>query len=398
MPGMNGAKSERRGSLRLRAVQTPIIPVVAELIRNNPGTISLGQGVVYYDPPPAAFDALKDCLSDSGNHKYGAVQGLPQLQDIVVEKLTAQNRIISESSNIVISAGSNMGFYNVLLAISDPGDEIVLVHPFYFNHEMAITMAACVPVPVTAGSDYQLSPDKIASAVTDKTRAIITISPNNPSGAVYPESTLRAINELCASKGIYHISDEAYEDFVFDGSKHFSPGSIEGSLAHTISLFSLSKAYGFAGWRIGYTVMPSHLVDPVIKIQDTVLICPTLVSQQAAIGAVNEGKAYCDRKLRSIVEIRGLFMQRLRALNGLVGPVLSQGAFYILLRIHTDMHDMVLIERLIREHGVAAIPGSAFGITDGCYLRIAFAALDKETATQGIDRLVNGLVDLVGAG
>src|SRR5205807_2533015 len=118
--------------------------------------------------------------------------------------------------------------------------------PYYFNHEMAVTMADARPVVVKTDENYQLRPDAIRQAITSRTRAIVTVSPNNPSGAVYGEAALREVNELCRSRGLYHIHDEAYEYFTYEGARHFSPGSITGAQGHTISLYSLSKAYGFA--------------------------------------------------------------------------------------------------------------------------------------------------------
>ena len=173
-----------------------------------------------------------------------------------------------------------MAFVNAVLAVADPGDEIILLAPYYFNHEMAVAMAGCRPVVVPTDARYQLRLDAIAPAITPRTRAVVTISPNNPTGAVYPEADLRAVNELCAARGVYHIHDEAYEYFTYDGAAAFLAGSIAGAAPHTISLYSLSKAYGFASWRIGYMVIPDALFEAVNKIQDTKLICPPLVSQQ----------------------------------------------------------------------------------------------------------------------
>ena len=189
-----------------------------------------------------------------------------------------------------------MGFVNAVLAITDPGDEIILNTPYYFNHEMAITMADCKAVCVPTDENYQLRPEPIEKAITTRTRAVVTISPNNPSGAVYPEKTLRQVNDLCRRHGIYHISDEAYEYFIYDGARHFSPGSIAGSSQHTISLFSLSKAYGFASWRIGWMVIPERLFRPIRKIQDTILICPPVISQWAAVGAMRVGPVLLRRE------------------------------------------------------------------------------------------------------
>lgn len=386
-----------RESLRMQSVQSPIIPVVGDLIRANPGTISLGQGVAYYGPPPQAIEAIQRFLADPENHKYKLVQGIPELLEAIECKLRQENGILPNGSRIVVTAGANMGFMNAVLAITDPGDEIILQLPYYFNHEMAVAIADCKAVCVPTDDDYQLQPEVIAAAITKRTRAVVTISPNNPSGALYRESDLRRVNEICRSKGIYHISDEAYEYFTYDGARHFSPGSIEGSGGHTISLFSLSKAYGFASWRIGWMVIPEHLYMPVRKIQDTILICPAVVSQWAAVGAMSAGRSYCQDKLRMTAEIRRIFLDELGNIADMVTVPRASGAFYLLMRVHKDAEPMELVRQLIERHKVAVIPGTTFGMEDKCYLRVAYGALHKDTAAEGIGRLVRGLKQILTA-
>lgn len=379
-------------SLRMRSVQTPIIPVIGELIRANPGTISLGQGVAYYGPPPEVARYIERFFADPQNHKYKLVQGIPELLEAIESKLAAENGIrVGPDQRIVVTAGANMGFMNAVLAVTDPGDEIILNLPYYFNHEMAVTMADCKAVCVPTDENYQLQPGLIANAITPRTRAVVTISPNNPSGAVYSEDSLRRVNDLCRRHGVYHISDEAYEYFVHDGARHFSPGSIEGGSPHTISLYSLSKAYGFASWRIGWMVIPEQLFEPVRKIQDTILICAPVVSQWAALGAMRVGKSYCDEKLRQTREIRTILLRELGVIRDLVAVPRADGAFYVLLRVHAGMDPMELTRRLIEEHKVAVIPGTTFGVRDQCLLRVAYGALEKNTAAEGIGRLVRGL-------
>jgi aspartate/methionine/tyrosine aminotransferase len=381
---------------RMQAVQSPIIPVVAEWIRTCPGTISLGQGVVSYGPPPAAAAKIAEFLQEPDNSKYKPVVGLPPLLEAIAEKLTAENKIKLTSSNaIVVTAGGNMAFMNAILAITDPGDEVIIQTPYYFNHEMAITMAGCRPVSVDTDDEYQLRPNAIAEAITPRTRAVVTISPNNPTGAVYPEVTVREVNRICADRGIYHIHDEAYENFVYNNAQHFSPASIDTTEVHTISLFSLSKAYGFASWRIGYMVIPRALLDSIKKIQDTILICAPVISQYAAIGALQIGSSYCSEKLRAIEEVRRIVLDQLQSIPDICTVPRADGAFYFLLRIHKPLDPLTLTERLIREHGVAVIPGTAFGIREGCYLRVAYGALQRDTAAEGIGRLVRGLKALV---
>jgi aspartate/methionine/tyrosine aminotransferase len=384
-------------SARLRAVQSPIIPVIADLIRRHPGTISLGQGVVGYGPPPAALAQIEQFLADPANHKYQPVGGIAPLLAAVEAKLAAENGVRigpAHGNRLMVTAGGNMAFMNAVLAIADPGDEFILPTPYYFNQEMAVTMANCRPVLVPTDASYQLDLDALRAAITPRTRAIVTVSPNNPSGAVYSAAALRAVNALCAERGIFHISDEAYEYFTFDGAEHFSVASLPGSAAHTISLYSMSKAYGFASWRIGWMVFPQRLEAAIRKIQDTLLICPPVVSQFAAVGALSAGVGYVREHLRAIAEVRGLVQNALAPLvaDGICEVPPAQGAFYFLLRLREcDQPPLPFAERLIREHGVAVIPGNAFGLQRGCHLRVAYGALQKETASEGIGRLARGL-------
>ena len=379
-------------SQRLQAVQAPVIPIVAGLIRDQPGTISLGQGVVNYPPPAAATDAICRFLAALDNHQYKLVDGIAPLRELLGQKLAVENGIVvSQDNALVVTAGGNMAFMNALLAITDPGDEVILQTPFYFNHEMALTMLNCRPVLVPTDERFQLDLERIRMAITPRTRAIVTVSPNNPTGAVYPESALRAVNELCRAAGIYHIHDEAYEYFTWDGAKHFSPGSINGSAAHTISLYSMSKAFGFASWRIGYQVIPAQLLDAVKKVQDTNLICPPVISQFAAAGALEAGRAWCEPHLKKIQEVREIVAQELRSIRDICEVPSATGAFYFFLKLATHKSPMQLVESLIREHRVAAIPGDAFGYADGCALRISYGALTPENAREGMGRLTTGL-------
>jgi aspartate/methionine/tyrosine aminotransferase len=385
-----------RQTLRMQAVQTPVIPAVAALIRQHPGAISLGQGVVHYGPPPEALGQIAAFLASPENHKYQAVQGIPQLVEALASKLRTENGItVGSQSAVVVTAGANMGFVNAVLAVTDLGDEVILQTPYYFNHEMAITMAGCRPVPVPTDEHYGLLPDAIRKAITPRTRAVVTISPNNPSGAVYSESSLREVNALCREHGLYHITDEAYEYFTYGEATHFSPGSIAGSEDYTISLFSLSKAYGFASWRVGYMVVPRHLFEAVEKIQDTLLICAPVVSQYAALGALQAGREYCLSRLASIADVRQRALEELSHIGDFCSVPAAEGAFYLLLRLDTSWQPMDLVKRLISDFGVAVIPGSTFGLSEGCYLRVSYGSLTMDTVTEGVRRLVKGLRTLV---
>jgi aspartate/methionine/tyrosine aminotransferase len=175
-----------------------------------------------------------------------------------------------------------------------------------------------------------------------------------------------------------------------------SPGSFPGAAAHTISMYSLSKAYGFAGWRIGYMVYPEQLAPAMMKSQDTILVCPPVASQLAAIAALDVGPDYCRPHVHELADIRDVVVSNLSALAPLATVPAADGAFYCLLKVDTTIDPLTLAERLIREHKVAVMPGPAFGMTDGCYFRVAYGALQKETVAAGIGRLVAGLRAILG--
>ena len=379
-------------SLRLAAVQPPVIPIVGRWTAETPGTISLGQGIVSYGPPSEVMDAVRAFGSTLGDHRYGPVEGLPELVAAVESKLARENGItVRPASRVLVTAGGNQAFVNAVLAVTDPGDEVILPAPYYFNHEMAIVIAGAVPVAVATDREYQLEVEAIAAAITPRTRAVVTVSPNNPTGAVYPEASLRAVNALCRDRGLFHIHDEAYEYFTYEPARHFSPGSLPDAAGHTLSLYSLSKAYGMASWRIGYMVIPEVLADAVNKIQDTLLICPPAASQRAALAALAVGAAYPRARLPQLDATRHAIFEALShaAVPCEVAPV--AGAFYYLVRVHSTLDAMTLVERLIREHKVATIPGSAFADTAACSIRISYGALDPQVVAEGVGRLVKGL-------
>ncbi len=382
-------------SRRTRSIQSPIIPIVRDWIESTPGTVSLGQGVVSYGPPPQALATLPDFLSQAGNHKYGPVEGVAPLRLALAHKLERENDTrLGPERRVVVTAGGNMAVLAVILAIADPGDEVVLLRPFYFNHEMAVRIAGAEPRCVDTDDAFQPRVAAIRAALSPRTRAVVTISPNNPTGAVYAEDVLREINALCGARGIYHIHDEAYEYFTYDRARHFSPASLPDSRRHTIALYSFSKAYGFAGWRIGYMVLPEQLAEAVRKIQDTNVICPPLVSQAAALGALEAGAAYCRERLAGLAKVRAEWLDALERRPDLVEVPESQGAFYLMLRVRTTLDSMTLGERLVRDHRVAVVPGAAFGVREPTLVRVSYGALTPQDATLGLSRLISGLTAL----
>jgi aspartate/methionine/tyrosine aminotransferase len=304
---------------------------------------------------------------------------------------------------VMVTAGSNMAFLNSVLAVADPGDEFILPMPFYFNQEMAIRMCGCIPVPVPTHSDWSLDVAAMAAAITPRTRAILTVSPNNPTGAVYSEASLRAVNALCAQHGIYHFSDEAYEYFTYEGAKHFSPASIPGAMKHTLSFYSMSKNYGMASWRVGYVIFPANLFDAMNKVQDTNLICAPMPSQLLALEALKLGRNWVEPKVKALSEVRQTVYKTLEDLGDLVQFPQTQGAFYVLMKLPGLAQGIQAIEfnrAMTEKFKVASIPGFAFGLTntqEANYQRLSYGALEAASVAEGVQRYVAAVKDWYGA-
>jgi aspartate/methionine/tyrosine aminotransferase len=201
---------------------------------------------------------------------------------------------------------------------------------------------------------------------------------------------------MCADRGLFHIHDEAYESFTYGDARHFSPGSLPGAGAHTISLHSFSKGFGMASWRVGYMTFPARLWDAVNKIQDTILVCPPAISQHAALAALTAGAAYPRRSLPHLDAMRRTIARELAGADLPLDVPMPDGAFYFFVRLRANLDPMALVEQLIRDHRVAVMPGSAFG-GSGCTMRVSYGALDERSVGEGVNRLTSGLRAILGA-
>ena len=391
-------------ALRLAGVLEPVIPRVGAWLRQRPDALSLAQGMVNWGPPPAVADAVRAALANgdpsSSLHRYGPMEGDEELLELVRHELQGRQGLDLDGTGLLVTAGSNMAFNAIAQVLLDPGDEVILPLPWYFNHVMAVQLAAGVPVGVPAG--LVPDPELLAAAITPRTRAIVTVSPANPSGVVMPGEVLAAINRLCAERGLFHISDEAYAAFVHGSVPHHPPGRICGSGSHTITLHSLSKAYGMAGWRLGYAAVPRQLLAGLAQVQDTVMICPPRITQCAALAALAAGPDWIAPRVASLEERRRLVLEAVASAGGrglpITLPVVPDGAFYALLSCASPLGGEALVERLVLDHGVAALPGEAFGLGGGggpSLLRLSYGMLEPPLLAEALDRLLVGLRQLL---
>ena len=416
-PPRSGLPERPGPAPRLAGVLQPVIPEISALVRATPGCLSLAQGMVSWGPPPGVAAVLAAAAAEmaAGDgaaelNRYGAMAGDAALQEAIGGVLMAPHRpggpLQLEGATLLVTAGSNMAFNAIAQVITGPGDELILPLPYYFNHAMAVQLAGGAAVPVDAG--LIPDPERLAAAISPRTRAIVTVSPNNPSGVVMPRSVLEAINRLCAQRGLFHIHDEAYEHFVHGPTPHWSPGSQAGAAEHTISLFSLSKAYGMAGWRLGYAVVPAQLSPGLAQVQDTVLICPPRLTQRAAVAALAAGAVWCRPRVARLAALQQHLVDAVAEARagGLPLRLLAEpdGAFYGLLALEPEASQRLsaggvdgrtLMRRLASEHGVAGVSGDAFGL-DGHALRLSTGMVDGPTLAVALQRLFGGIGALLG--
>jgi len=383
----------------MAAVVPPIVPEIQALAAAHPGTVSLAQGMVWFTPPAELVHAALSA-SEPDDARYGSVFGDPDLLETYARRLAALHGYDAEDldGRLAATAGANMAFLQAVLAITSPGDRVVLREPYYFNHEMAVRIAGLDPVvvPGTGSEDDQVA--ALSGAIDDRTRAVVTVSPNNPTGDVMSASLVGRINGLARDAGLFHISDEAYDELVFDGAAHHAPAAVPGAKDHTIALYSLSKSFGFAGWRLGFAVLPRALAADFRKVQDTNLICPTRVTQRLATRLLQDW----DAPRRTL--IAGLGAQRRRLADALasmgvaVTAAAGGGALYLWVPVPGAHDGDRVCRELVTRFGVATLPGSAFARpgTFGNHIRISFGGVTGAAFDEALGRLVDGLAQLTG--
>jgi len=320
--------------------KAPIVQLFSE-VKKPKDLISLGQGIPFFPPPAEVIQKILEGMKESRGFQYTSDNGLEELRNQIVKKIDHDLQVkVDADQQVVVTAGANQAFMNAILSITSPGDEVILFRPSYFNYVMGIQLAGCKPVICNTDKDFHPLIEDMKEKITDTTKAIVTISPNNPTGSVYSSDELRSINEICSNYNLFHISDEVYEYFVYDGKIHTSPLSFDRDINHTIALFSFSKAFGMSGFRIGYMIFPSYLFDDILKVQDTIGICAPSISQIAASTAIGIGDGYVSRFMPVLKENRRIVNNNLSSLQG-VDMYPSSGAYYFFISYQNPMHQIL---------------------------------------------------------
>ena len=321
---------------------------------------------------------------------YSGNAGLPELRQEICRKLKRDNRIDADPSEILVTVGAIEGLSAAVMALIDPGDEVILPSPTYSTHARQVVIASGKPVFAATIEDdgFVLDIDAIRAAITPKTRAILYCSPSNPTGTTFSEEQIRELAGVALEHDLAVITDEAYEYFTFDGHEHFSIGSIPEMRGRVISCYTFTKTYAMTGWRIGYLHADEELIPQITKAHIPLAICAPVVSQYAALAAL-KGPQECVGEFREHYRsMRDLMCERLDRLPGVFQYAKPSGSYLMFPRILLDegRDSAAFCKKLLREARVSTTPGSAFGPTGEGHLRLSFCVTEEEI-DKAFDRM-----------
>jgi aspartate/methionine/tyrosine aminotransferase len=359
----------------LRAVAadgTKLRYALMELAAKIPGAITLGRGDPDLDTPRHVIDAARDAIHDGRADQFLPPAGLEPLRAAVAANVRKNNGIPAEASDVLITDGGQEALYLVMQALLDPGDEILVPDPRYTSYDEAIAQAGAkmVLVPTYPEDNFDLRPGEVEAAITPATKAILIISPSNPTSAVVSPANLRAIAEIARKHDLIVISDEIYERFVYAPAQQLSVASLPGMHERTITLGGFSKTYAMTGWRVGYVIAPADFIAMLTAVKAATTGPIAAVAQWAALAAATGPQGIVDQYRATYDRRRKLMMQGLRDLGLSFGD--PQGAFFV----YTDasssgIQAFELSYLLLREGHVLIFPGTAFGDKWVDWLRIS---------------------------
>jgi aminotransferase len=316
---------------------------------------------------------------------YSETSGLPELRRDIAEKLRRDNGIEAKASQILVTVGAIEGLSAAVMALIDPGDEVILPSPTYSTHIRQVILASGKPVfvPTIEEEGFRLDMEGIKKAITPRTRAILYCSPSNPTGTVFSEDELRRLAQVALERNLMVITDEAYEYFVYDDHRHFSIAALPEMRRNAISCFTLTKTYAMTGWRIGYLHADEEIIPQIRKAHIPLAICAPVVSQYAAIAALRGSQDCVERFREHYLSARNLMCDRLDRLPTVFSYQKPGGSYLMFPRILVEEgeNSLAFCKKLLWEAKVSTTPGIAFGPTGESHLRLSFcvpeAMIDK---------------------
>lgn len=347
---------------------------------------SLSTGEPDFDTPEHIKAAAKQAL-DAGKTKYGPVAGEPQLKAAIARKLREDNNLNYQPENIIVTNGGKHSLYNLMMALIEAGDEVIIPAPYWVSYPEMVKLASGTPVivPTDASTAYKITPEQLSRAITPKTKLFVLNSPCNPTGMVYSPAEIKALAEVIVDRDILVVSDEIYEKIIYDGAQHVSIGSLGKEIFdRTLISSGFAKGYSMTGWRVGYLAGPIELIKATSTIQghSTSNVCT--FAQYGAIAALESSQESVEKMRQAFAERRQVIFELLDAVPG-ISCIKPDGAFYMFVNISkTGMNSLEFCDAFLEKQQVAVIPGIAFGADD--HIRLSYAT-DLGTIKKAVERL-----------
>ena len=359
------------------------------------GLINLGSGTPDFAPPDYVFEAIHQALDD-GNFRYTSWRGITPLREAIAEKLKTENNVTyNPESEILVTSGAQEALMVTLMTLLDPGDEAITPSPHYdeYTRDAKIIGATLVPVATTPESNFTIDVADLESAITGRTKAMVIVTPNNPTGAVLPESKLLEIAELAKQRDLIVISDEIYEYYVFDGHKHVSMASLPGMRERTVTINSFSKSFALTGLRLGYIAAPEPIMDGMLPFHHAMMICANAITQYGGLSLMQQPRDWFQAHLQEYDRRRQKWMETLDAIPLPYSE--PQGAYYVFIDIRpTGLSSQEFVTRAREQARLIFQPGTIGGGAGEGFIRGALTRSSPEFE-EGLERFtvfVKGLL------
>ncbi|MBS4960290.1 MAG: pyridoxal phosphate-dependent aminotransferase [Clostridiales bacterium] len=368
-------------------MQASPIRVMFDKAEKIPDAISFAVGEPGFTAASHITQAAKKCIDDGDTH-YVANAGIYELRKAVSEYFHRKKQVDYTPEEIMITIGGMQALSGLMTVLLNPGDEVIIQDPCYTNYYGEIQLPGGIAVPVLQREedDFQLREEDIRKAITPKTKAILINSPCNPTGGVLTERTLRMIAAICEEYDLYLISDEVYQDFVYDGAQYFSVLSIPGMKKRSILIDSVSKTFAMTGWRCGFLAADQSIISQLTKIQEYLVSCCTPIAQRAALAAITGPNDTLEQMKNQYAKNREIVIKEINSM-----PLLSltkpKGAFYAFVNIKkTGLDSLTFCLRALEEHHVVFSPGMCFGQSGEGYIRMSYVTSEPDLV-EGLRRL-----------
>lgn len=357
--------------------------------------VSFGAGEPDFNTPDNIINAAIRAMQE-GKTKYTPTSGVLELREAICDKFKNDNGLEYNPNQIIVSTGAKQSLANAFMAILNPGDEVIIPVPYWVSYPELVSLADGKPVYVQTGEEcnYKYTIEALEAVVTDKTKAIVLNSPNNPTGTIYSKEELIEIAEFASKHDLIIVSDEIYEKLIYDNNKHISIASLsEDAFNRTIVINGLSKSYAMTGWRIGYAAGPIEIIKLMVSIQSHMTSNANSITQYAAVEALTSNQDNINDMIAEFEKRRNFMIERINDIGGLK-IIKPSGAFYVMINIENFFGKMIngkeinnslsFSEALLEEEKVAVIPGSAFGLDN--YIRLSYAT-SIELIEKGLNRI-----------